>query len=90
MKIALIVLFALAFLFVFAVLPFPLNPYWDFQVIYHADLGWLHGIPVYDHTGQVNMIARMAEVSPDQVFVLPFPYPPWYALSTFWLAFLLF
>jgi hypothetical protein len=34
------------------------------------------------------MIARMADVSPDRVFVLPFPYPPWYALSTFWLAFL--
>jgi hypothetical protein len=27
-------------------------------------------------------------VPPDQVFVLPFPYPPWYALATLWLALL--
>jgi hypothetical protein len=27
-------------------------------------------------------------VPPAQVFVLPFPYPPWYALSTLWLALL--
>ena len=88
MKIALIVLLSLTFLLIFAVLPLPLPPYLDFQVIYHADLGLLRGIPIYDHTGQVNMIARMANVSPDQVYVLPFPYPPWYALAALWLALL--
>jgi Glycosyltransferase family 87 len=69
-----------------ALLPLPLRPYLDFQVIYHADLGLLRGIPLYDHAGQVNMIAELAQVPPEQVFVLPFPYPPWYALSTLWLA----
>lgn len=34
------------------------------------------------------MIAELAHVHPAQVYVLPFPYPPWYALSTLWLAFL--
>jgi hypothetical protein len=32
------------------------------------------------------MIARLAGVSPEQVFILPFPYPPWYALATIFLA----
>ncbi len=88
MKIALIVLSSFTFLLLFALLPLPLPPYLDFQVIYHADLGLLRGIPIYDHTGQVNMIARLANVPPDQVNVLPFPYPPWYALTTLWLALL--
>jgi len=87
-KTALVVLFSLTFLILIALLPLPLPPYQDFQVIYHADLGLLRGIPVYDHAGQVNMIAGLANVAPDQVYVLPFPYPPWYALATLWLALL--
>ena len=58
----------------------PVEPYLDFQVIYHAGMGLLRGIPLYDHAGQVDMIAELAGVPPEQVFVLPFPYPPWYAL----------
>jgi hypothetical protein len=87
-KIALIVIFSIALLLLLVLLPLPLPPYLDFQVIYHADLGLLRGIPVYDHTGQVNMIAHLANVQPDQVNVLPFPYPPWYALAVLWLALL--
>jgi hypothetical protein len=34
------------------------------------------------------MIAQLASVSPEQVFVLPFPYPPWVALATLPLALL--
>jgi hypothetical protein len=71
----------------FAFLPLPLNPYLDFQVLYHADLGLTQGIALYDHAGQVDMIARLANVPREQVIVLPFPYPPWYALSTIFLAF---
>jgi hypothetical protein len=86
MKIALAVLAAALLLAAVALLPLPMRPYLDFQVLYHADLGLLRGIPLYDHAGQVNMIAQLAHVQPEQVFVLPFPYPPWYALSTLWLA----
>jgi len=64
----------------------PIRPYMDFQVLYHADMGLRRGIGLYDHAGQVGMIAALAGVSPEQVFVLPFPYPPWYALSTVWLT----
>jgi alpha-1,2-mannosyltransferase len=85
----LIILFsALCFLLIIALLPLPIPPYLDFQVIYHADIGLLRGISIYDHTGQVDMIARIAGVPPDQVFVLPFPYPPWYALVILPLALL--
>ncbi len=88
MKTALVLLFSFIFLVLIALLPLPLPPYLDFQVIYHADLGLLRGIPIYDHAGQVNMIAGLAHVAPDQVYVLPFPYPPWYALATLGLALL--
>lgn len=75
-----------AFCLLIAFLPLPLPPYLDFQVLYHADLGLLQGIPLYDRAGQAEMIANLAGVTPDHVFVLPFPYPPWYALSTIFLA----
>ncbi len=86
MKILFAILAAAVLLLAMVLLPLPIRPYLDFQVLYHANLGLLRGIPLYDHAGQVNMIAELAHVSPAQVFVLPFPYPPWYALSTLWLA----
>jgi alpha-1,2-mannosyltransferase len=66
----------------------PLNPYLDFQVLFHANMGLLRGIALYDHAAQVEMIAEIADVPAAQVYILPFPYPPWYALSTIWLAWL--
>ncbi len=86
--ITVILLSSFLFLLSFALLPLPIPPYLDFQVIYHADMGLLRGIPLYDRAGQVNMIAQLAHVPPGQVFVLPFPYPPWYALTTLWLVLL--
>lgn len=88
MKIVIVFILTLIFLLVIVLLPLPIPAYLDFQVIYHANMGLLRGISVYDHAGQVNMIAGLAHVRPAQVYVLPFPYPPWYALSTLWLALL--
>ncbi len=77
------------FLIALAMTPIvPTRPYLDFQVLYQTDMGLLRGIPVYDYAGQVQMIAQLAGVQPDQVALLPFPYPPWYALGTIWLAWL--
>jgi len=84
MKVALAALILL--LVVAAAALLPVRAYLDFQVIFHANLGLLRDIPLYDHAGQVEMIAELAKVPASQVFVLPFPYPPWYALSTVWLA----
>jgi hypothetical protein len=88
MKIALICTAILLFLLALVLVALPLPAYLDFQVLYHANLGLLRGIELYDHAGQVNLIAGLANVSPEHVYVLPFPYPPWYALSTLWLAWL--
>jgi len=45
----------------------------DFQVLWHANLRILQGGGLYDVAGHAE---------------LPFPYPPWYALSTLYLAML--
>jgi hypothetical protein len=84
MKVLAIVFVLLAIVLAAALLP--IRPYMDFQLIFHANLGLLRGISLYDHSSQVSMIAQLAQVSPERVYVLPFPYPPWYALSTMWLA----
>ena len=84
MKILAVVFAAVVIVLAAALLP--VRPYLDFQLIFHANLGLLRGISLYDHSGQVSMIAQLAQVSPERVYVLPFPYPPWYALSTLWLA----
>jgi hypothetical protein len=78
----------LLLLVLLAAAPLRWPAYLDFQVLYHANMGLLRGIALYDHAGQVNMIAGLANVAPERVYVLPFPYPPWYALGTLWLALL--
>jgi hypothetical protein len=69
-------------------LPIPLDPYLDFQVLHRADRGILHGIPLYDQAAQAQRVADELGVSVDKVLVLPFPYPPWYAVFTLPLALL--
>lgn len=90
-----IVLFLVAVFLLLAILlaiaiylPLPVTPYLDFQVLYRADRAILHGIPLYDREAQMEWVARVSGVSVDEVFVLPFPYPPWYALTTLPLALL--
>ncbi len=80
--------FVLVIILTIAYSPIPIPHYLDFLSIYHADLGVLRGIPLYDLTGQVGMVAELAGVPPDQVVLLPFVYPPWYALLTLPLALL--
>jgi hypothetical protein len=83
----LLFLSALGLMILVAYLPVPVRPL-DFQVIYHADMGLMRGIQLYDRNGQAQMIANLAGVTPDQVVLYPFPYPPWYALTALPLAFL--
>jgi hypothetical protein len=75
-----------AAIFVAGAFYLPVPSHLDFQVLYFTDLGFVNGIDIYDHSAQVEMIASLRGVTSDQVFVLPFPYPPWYVLSTFFLA----
>ena len=90
-----IIIFSLSFFLLIIVLlalaiyiPIPLDPYLDFQVLHRADSGILHGIPLYDQAGQAQRVADELGVSVDKVLVLPFPYPPWYAVFTLPLALL--
>ncbi len=60
----------------------------DFVVLYAADLGILHRIPIYNTPAITHEMITHLKLSND--FTLhPYPYPPWFALSTFYLAFLL-
>lgn len=68
--------------------PMPLNTRHDFQVLYQANRGILQGISLYDREGQARMVADEFGISVEDVFVLPFPYPPWYAVATLPLALL--
>jgi hypothetical protein len=78
-----ILLLALAILVLAALvwLPLPVPTGTDFQVLYRVDLSLLHGVSLYDHAGQVRLIAALLGVPEGSVNVLPYPYPPWYALA---------
>jgi len=60
----------------------------DFLAIYDADLRLLQHIKPYDYQSQIHLIAEQTRTSPESVYVPQFPYPPWYALSTFYLGLL--
>ena len=51
---------ALGIVLAIAYLPLSIPHHLDFLAIYHADLGVLRRIPIYDLTGQVDMIADLA------------------------------
>lgn len=60
----------------------------DFSAIYNTNLALVNGVPIYDQTA-VRTFAQPRSGIPDEAFFLSrFPYPPWYPLSTFYLAFL--
>jgi hypothetical protein len=63
--------------------PLPIPYYQDFSVLYFSNKGLLQGIHLYDYPAQLEMV--LAQTQPDFTFH-PYPYPPWYALSTLYLA----
>jgi len=58
----------------------------DFQVLYYTNRGLLRGINVYDQEAKIQMISERVgrEIALD--FIPQFAYPPWFALSTFYLG----
>ena len=82
--------FLLAFLMLMVALkvPMPLATNSDFKVIYYTDQSLTLGINVYDHAAKINMINEVYGTSIDENFMPQFAYPPWYALSTFYLGLL--
>ncbi len=65
----------------------------DFMSLYHALSGWQQGHSFYDFKTQQALMFETTEFSkPDfKIELYPyFPYPPWYVIGTFFLAWLPF
>src|SRR3990170_2063378 len=60
----------------------------DFSAIYNTDLALVHGVPIYDLPAVESLAVKASGIPPEKFFLARFPYPPWYALSTFYLGLL--
>ena len=60
----------------------------DFSAIYNTDLALIHGVPIYDIPAVESLAVKASDIPPEKFFLARFPYPPWYALSTFYLGLL--
>jgi hypothetical protein len=60
----------------------------DFSAIYNTDLALVHRVPIYDLAQVEALAVQYAGIPPEKFFLARFPYPPWYALSTFYLGLL--
>jgi hypothetical protein len=60
----------------------------DVGAIYGTDLALVHRIPIYDVARVEALAVEHSGISAKRFFMPRFPYPPWYALSTFYLGWL--
>jgi hypothetical protein len=60
----------------------------DFSAIYSTNLALVHGIPIYDLEAVRSFVAPLSGIPDEAFFLARFPYPAWYALSTFYLGLL--
>lgn len=58
----------------------------DFSALYNTDLALVHRVPIYDLQKVEALAVLYAGIPPEKFFLARFPYPPWYALSTFYLG----
>jgi hypothetical protein len=58
----------------------------DFSALYNTDLALVHRVPIYDLEKVEALAVQYADIPPDKFFLARFPYPPWFALSTFYLG----
>jgi hypothetical protein len=58
----------------------------DFSAIYNTNLALVNRVPIYDLEKVEVLAVQYAGIPPDKFFLARFPYPPWYALSTFYLG----
>lgn len=79
----------IAIVFVIAIyVPTSLPAYSDFSAIYNTDLALVHRVPIYDLEKVEALAVQHTDIPPEKFFLARFPYPPWYALSTFYLGLL--
>ena len=60
----------------------------DFNAVYTASVALVHRAPIYDIPAVKAVAADAMGIPVEKFFLAPFPYPPWYALSTFYLGLL--
>jgi len=88
LSVLIIVLLTTAMLAIALYVPNSLHTNSDFLAIYDADLRLIERIKPYDYQGQIHLIAEQTNTPIENVYVPQFPYPPWFALSTFYLGLL--
>lgn len=86
----LLIVIAIAFImFVVAVyVPTALPAHSDFSALYNTDLALVNRVPIYDLPKVEALAQQHSDLPPENFFLARFPYPPWYALSTFYLGLL--
>jgi hypothetical protein len=67
-------------------IPNSLPAHSDFSAIYNTDLALVHRVPIYDLEKVEALAVQYADIPPEKFFLARFPYPPWFALSTFYLG----
>src|SRR5688572_260282 len=82
----LIIISAATMLAVALYVPNSLPSHSDFSAIYNTDLALVHGVPIYDIPAVESLAMKASGIPQEKFFLARFPYPPWYALSTFYLG----
>lgn len=88
-KLFLFLLLPVLALIMFAIaiyVPNSLPTHSDFSALYNTDLALVNRIPIYDLEKVEALAVQYAGIPPEKFFLARFPYPPWYALSTFYLG----
>ena len=80
--------FVLIMLAVALYVPNSLPVHSDFSAIYNTNLALVNGVPIYDLAAVEAVAVEASGIAADKFFLARFPYPPWYALSTFYLGLL--
>jgi hypothetical protein len=81
-------LLAMVLLAVALYIPTSLPAHSDFSALYNTDLALVHRVPIYDLERVEALAQKYSGLPPEKFFLPRFPYPPWYALSTFYLGYL--
>ena len=69
-------------------IPSSLPAHSDFSALYNTDLALVNGVPIYNLEAVEAIAIKASGLPPENFFLARFPYPPWYALSTFYLGLL--
>ena len=79
---------AIAMLSIALYVPTSLPVHSDFSAIYNTNLALVNRIPIYDLPRVEAFAQQHSGIPAENFFLARFPYPPWYALSTFYLGLL--